>query len=182
MANFIAELPQKPARPIESIGKEWWTLYVDGASRGSGFGVDLILQSPTGELLEEAIWINFSTFNNEAEYEVVLAWLDLVLTSATTKLEICNNFQLIVGQIQKEYEAKDEHMTHYLTMVENRLKKLDEWTVRRVSWTENLKANVLARIVVTLLIREVVMLPIYLQAISSITLKPVCSATKVNSD
>lgn len=59
MANFIAELPQKPARPIESIGKEWWTLYVDGASRGSGFGVDLILQSPTGELLER---LSISTF------------------------------------------------------------------------------------------------------------------------
>ena len=53
-----------------------------------GFGVGPILQSPTGKMIEQAIRLNFSTSNNEAEYEVVLAGLDLTLVLAATKLEI----------------------------------------------------------------------------------------------
>lgn len=52
--------------------------------------------------------------------------LDLALTLATIKLKICSNSQLIIGQIRKEYEAKDEYMARYLTLVENRLAKLGE--------------------------------------------------------
>lgn len=105
---------------------------MNGASRASGPGVGLILQSPIGELLEQAIQFNFSASNNEAKYEVVLARLDLTLTLAATMLKICNNSQLIVGQIKKEYEANDECMARYLTMVEDSLKRLDKWIVRQI--------------------------------------------------
>lgn len=38
----------------------------------------------------------------------------------------------LMSQIQKEYEGKDKRMAHYLTLVEDRLGKLDEWAVRCV--------------------------------------------------
>lgn len=97
MVDFIVELSQNPAHPVESPREEWWTLHVNGASRASSPGVGMILQSPTRELLEQAIQFNFFASNNEVEYEVVLARLDLTLTLAATMLEICNNSQLIVG-------------------------------------------------------------------------------------
>ena len=145
-----------------------------------GSGVGLILQSPTEELLEQAIQLSFPASNNEAEYEVVLARLDLALTLAATKLEICNNSQLIVGQIQKECEAKDECMTRYLTLVENHLGKLGKWAVRRVPQTKNLKVNALAGRATTLPIRDVVMLPVYLHATSSVASVPVCSIVEAD--
>ena len=86
----------------------------------------MILQLPTRELIEQVIRLNFSTFNNEVEYEVVITGLDLALMLTATKLEIKNNSQLIVGQIQWEYEANDERMTRYFAMVGEHLKKLDE--------------------------------------------------------
>ena len=89
-------------------------------------GVGVILQLPTRELIEQVIRLNFSTFNNVVEYEVVIIGLDLALMLAATKLEIKNNSQLIVGQIQREYEANDERMTRYFAMVGEYLKKLDE--------------------------------------------------------
>ena len=52
MADFIAELSQKPFHLTDSPGEEWWIFHVDGASRASSSGVSLILQSPTKELLE----------------------------------------------------------------------------------------------------------------------------------
>ena len=50
--------------------------------------------------MEQDIRLSFSTSNNEAEYEVVLAGLDLALVLATTKLEIKSDSQLIIEQIQ----------------------------------------------------------------------------------
>ncbi|RVX18229.1 Transposon Ty3-I Gag-Pol polyprotein [Vitis vinifera] len=69
MADFVLEYSRKPSQRQESSEKEWWTLRVDGASRSSGSGVGLLLQSPTGEHLEQAIRLGFPASNNEAEYE-----------------------------------------------------------------------------------------------------------------
>ena len=52
MADFIAELPQKPAHLVESLREQWWTLHVDETSRASSSGIGLILESPTEELVE----------------------------------------------------------------------------------------------------------------------------------
>ena len=80
------------------------------------------------------------------------------------------------------YEAKDEHMTCYLTLVEDHLAKLGEWIVERVPQTKNLKADSLAGIVATFPIEEVVLLSIYFQTMSSIVLAPIYSTTKLNTD
>ena len=61
-----------------------------------GSGVGLVLQSPTMELIEQVIRLSFSTSNNEAEYEAMLAGLDLALMLAATKLEIRSDSQLII--------------------------------------------------------------------------------------
>ena len=117
MADFIAEIPQQPPR-FTKPGKEgWWTLHVDGASRTSRSEVDLLLQSPTRELLEQVIRLGFPASNNEAKYEAILSGLNLALALLASKLEICSDSQLVVGHIQREYEAKDKRMTQYLTKV-----------------------------------------------------------------
>ena len=133
--------------------------------------VGLILQLSTRELMKQSICLSFSTSNNEVEYEVVLTGLNLALILVATKLEIRSDFQLIFGHIQWEYEAKEKCMAHYLSMVEYRLKKLDEWVIRLVPQKENVKADALAEIASTLPIKEVVMLPVYLKTTLSITLK-----------
>ncbi|RVW31661.1 hypothetical protein CK203_092746 [Vitis vinifera] len=111
MADFVVESPQQPARGGELDKVEWWTLQVDGASRLSGFGVGLLLQSSTSEQLEQAIQLGFPALNNEAEYEALLSGLDLVLTLSVFKLRIYNDSQLVVRHVQEEYGARDERMT-----------------------------------------------------------------------
>ena len=68
MADFMLKYSQKPAQRKEPCEEEWWTLRVDEASRSSGSGVGLLLQSPTGEQLEQAIRLGFLASNNEIEY------------------------------------------------------------------------------------------------------------------
>ncbi|RVW81428.1 Pol polyprotein [Vitis vinifera] len=114
MADFVLEYSRRPNQHHELSEQEWWTLRVDGASRSSGSGVGLVLQSPTGEHLEQAIRMGFSASNNEAEYEAILSGLDLALALSVSKLRIYSDSQLVVRHIQKEYEAKDSRMARYL--------------------------------------------------------------------
>ncbi|KAL6350663.1 hypothetical protein AAG906_028115 [Vitis piasezkii] len=122
MVDFIVKLPKKQVHPVDRPREQWWTLHVDGVS---GSEVVLILQSPISELMEQVIRL------------IVLVGLDLALTLIATKLEIRSDSQLIVGQIQREYEAKDECMARYLTMMEDHLKKLNEWVIRWVNEKKN---------------------------------------------
>ena len=66
-------------------------------------------------------------------------------------------------------------------MVEERLKKLDEWIIRRVLREKNRKVNVLARIVAILLINRTIMLPIYHKIAFSIIFGLVCSIEQTYS-
>ena len=47
--------------------------------------------------------------------------MELALTLSVSKLRVYSDSQLVVRHVQKEYEAKDERMTRYLTKVRDTL-------------------------------------------------------------
>ena len=71
-------------------------------------------------------------------------------------------------------------MARYLSQVQADLNKLSEWAVTRVLHIENVKADALAIITVTLLVKEAVLLPIYLQTASLIATTSVCSTSEMD--
>ena len=85
LADFLAEIPQSGA---SQGGMNWWILNVNGASRQTGADIGLELKSPTGERIEKAIRLGFNTSNNESEYEVILAGIELVVTVSADRLLI----------------------------------------------------------------------------------------------
>ncbi|RVW75279.1 Transposon Ty3-I Gag-Pol polyprotein [Vitis vinifera] len=141
----------------------WWTLRVNGASRSSGSGVGLLLQSPTGEQLKQAIRLGFPASNNEAEYEVILSGLDLALALSVSRLRVYSDSQLVVRHVQKEYEAKDERMARYLIKARDTLQQFTEWTIEKIKRTENGRVDALAGIAASLPIKEAILLPIHVQ-------------------
>ncbi|RVW71260.1 Transposon Ty3-I Gag-Pol polyprotein [Vitis vinifera] len=163
MADFVLEYSRRPSQHHESSKQEWWTLRVDGASRSSGSGVGLLLQSPTGEHLEQAIRLGFSASNNEAEYEAILSGLDLALALSVSKLRIYSDSQLVVKHVQEEYEAKDARMARYLAKVRNTLQQFTEWTIEKIKRADNRRADALAGIAASLPIKEAILLPIHVQ-------------------
>ena len=52
LADFLAEVPQPET---SSTSLNWWTLSVDGASRQTGAGISLQLNSLGGDKIEQAI-------------------------------------------------------------------------------------------------------------------------------
>ena len=168
MADFVLEYSRRPGQHDESSKKEWWTLRVDGASRSSGSGIGLLLQSPTGEHLEQAIRLGFSASNNEAKYEAILSGLDLALALSVSKLRIYSDSQLVVKHVQEEYEAKDARMVRYLAKVRNTLQQFTEWTIEKIKRADNRRADALAGIAASLPIKEAILLPIHVQTNPSV--------------
>nr|CAN76908.1 hypothetical protein VITISV_006597 [Vitis vinifera] len=179
MADFVLEYSRRPSQFHESSKQEWWTLRVDGASRSSGSGVGLLLQSPTGEHLEQAIRLGFSASNNEAEYEAILSGLDLALALSVSKLRIYSDSQLVVRHVQNEYEAKDARMARYLAKVRNTLQQFTEWTIEKIKRADNRRADALAGIAAFLPIKEPILLPIHVQPNPSVAEIFTCNTIEV---
>ena len=87
--EFTSAEPAKNAQTVTDLSI--WKLSVGGAENAQGSGASLILTSPEGIDIEYALRFGFHTSNNEAEYEAVIAGLNLVHSLEVDRLEICSD-------------------------------------------------------------------------------------------
>ncbi|GKA74692.1 reverse transcriptase domain-containing protein [Tanacetum coccineum] len=91
---------------------EPWTLFTDGSSCLEGSGAGLILTIPEDEEFPYALSFEFNAFNNEAEYEALVAGLRIAEQVGVKNLIAKVNSRLIANQINGLYEAKEQSITH----------------------------------------------------------------------
>ena len=110
LADFVMEFTSaKPAENTQTTTDiPIWRLSVDGAANAQGSGAGLILTSLEGIDIEYALRFGFQASNNEAEYEAIIAGLNLAHSMEVDQLEVCSNSQLVVRQIEDTYKAKGE--------------------------------------------------------------------------
>jgi ribonuclease HI len=146
LADFIAEFApdndiligrEHPKDTKRDLEKKDWALYVDGAANSRGSGLGIVLISPEGELLEQAVRLGFDASNNEVEYEALLHGLRAARRLGADPLTIHCDSQLIVNQLTGEYMAKDERMIAYLDLAKNLLKGFHEFNIERVGREHN---------------------------------------------
>ncbi|XP_057530798.1 uncharacterized protein LOC130809160 [Amaranthus tricolor] len=142
LADFIAEstLPYHPEPNQE------WKLYVDGSSTQSASGAGLLIVSSAGVRMERAVRFEFATSNNEAEYEALLMGLRICYETGAKKLSAFSDSQLIVGQVNGEFEAKDDSMKMYLQQVKEFVQKFDKFTLEHIPRSQNAQADSLAKL------------------------------------
>ena len=127
-----------------------WRLSVDGAANTQGSGAGMILTSSDGIDVEYAFRLVFQASNNEAEYEAVIAGLNLTHSMEVDQLEVSSDSQLVVKQIEDSYEARGEKMILYLKKVRELLKKFIRVQVKYVPRAENSRADALAKLATAL--------------------------------
>ena len=107
----------------------------------------LILTSSEGIDIEYTLKFGFRASNNEAEYEAVIAGLNLAHSLKVDQLEVCSDSQMVVRQIVEDtYEAKNGRMILYLRKVRDLLKKFVLVQVKHVPRAENSRADALAKL------------------------------------
>lgn len=62
-------------------------------------------------------------------------------------LSTFSDSQLIMGQVNREFEVKDESMKMYLQQVKEFIKKFDKFTLAHILRSKNAQADSLARLV-----------------------------------
>ena len=95
------------------------------------------MTSLDGINVEYTLRFGFQASNNEAEYEAIIAGLNLAHSMEADQLELCSDFQLVMKQIEDSYEARGEKMILYLKKVRELFKKFIRVQVRHVPRAEN---------------------------------------------
>jgi ribonuclease HI len=144
LADFIAEMTLSV-----TSGKNKWTIFVDGSSNSKGSGAGIILENEEGVLVEVSLELSFQTTNNQAEYEAFLAGLRLAEDIGAEEVKIYTDSQLVASQVSGEYQAKDERLAEYLTLIKGRLAKFKRVEVQHVPREHNSRSDVLSKLAST---------------------------------
>jgi len=84
-----------------------------------------------------------------AEYEALVAGLNLARGLKIGKIRTFCDSQLIANQFNGEYTAQEERMEAYLIHVQNLAKNFDEFELTRIPRGENTSADALAALAST---------------------------------
>ena len=100
LADFIIEFTLAQSTEATQLAPDLptWKLSVNGAANAQGSGVGLILTSPDGIDMEYALRFGFQASNNEAEYEAIIARLNLAHFMEADQLEVSSDSQLVVNR------------------------------------------------------------------------------------
>ncbi|XP_075633857.1 uncharacterized protein LOC142606379 [Castanea sativa] len=101
-----------------------WRVHTDGSSNKQVGGVGVVLHTPKGDKIECMIRLGFTTTNNEAEYEALVAGLDLAIAAGAKSVVVYSDSQIVASQINGSYDCKSERMKMYLEEVKGRTNDL----------------------------------------------------------
>ncbi|XP_070014644.1 uncharacterized protein [Nicotiana sylvestris] len=122
-----------------------WTLFTDGASNMKGSGVGIVLKPPTGSSIRQSIKTSRLT-NSEAEYEAMIAGLELAKSLGAEVIEAKCDSLLVVNQVYNTFEVREDRMQRYLDKLQVTLHRFKEWTLQHVPQEQNSKADALANL------------------------------------
>lgn len=80
---------------------------MDGASSAMGEGAGIVIITLEGIRVKHSFRLGFKAFNNEAEYEALLAGLRVVLDLGAWEVKVYLDSRLVVNQVEGSIEAKD---------------------------------------------------------------------------
>ena len=122
-----------------------WVIHIDGLSTQYAGGIGVVLQSPEGDKLKHKVRLQYQTTNNEVEYKAFLKGLELAKFVEAESILILGDSQLIIGQVNRTYKAKEERMRKYLSKVVRLVKKFKEANFVQILREENMEADTLAK-------------------------------------
>ena len=143
----VGNIDEKLVGTISQYRLLTWEVYVDGVLNQKGLGVGLVLMSPKKVVIEKSLRLDFSTTNNEAEYEALLEGMAMVQRMGGKSIKLFSDSRLVVGQVRGEFEEKDERMQGYLSQVKCLQLKFDSFDLLYIPRSGNAHADSLTMLV-----------------------------------
>ena len=121
-----------------------WSIHIDRSSNRQVGGVGVMFLSPEGNQIECMVRLNFPTTNNEAEYETLVAELDLTKAAGATSVVLYYDSQVVTIQVNRDYKCKGKRMKRYLDQVRRRVDEL-KGKIIQIPGGENEQTDCLAK-------------------------------------
>nr|AFU25705.1 gag-pol precursor [Castanea mollissima] len=159
LVDFVAEFTESDTKQedammtVMTIGLgnvPLWEVCTDGASNRKGAGIGVVLITPEKLVMEKSLRLGFIATNNEAEYEALLAGAQMVRHLGGEVVELYCDSRLVFGQINGEFEVRDERMKKYLERVKGVLRLFKSFQVRQIPRGQNAHADLLAMLATSL--------------------------------
>ncbi|XP_074271407.1 uncharacterized protein LOC141595343 [Silene latifolia] len=157
---------------MRSQDGEIWTLYIDGASNARGAGVGLVLRSPKGDIIVQAIRCEFKATNNEAEFEALILGMQMASGLKVRNLRVYSDSLLVVNHVNNEYVTRDSKMIAYLKIATEQKSKFRTFKITQVPRDQNVEADALATLGATFQPTELSNIPITYVLIPAIQKEP----------
>ena len=90
-----------------------WEVYTDKATKRKGAGIGIVLITPKKLVMEKSLQLSFLATNNEVKYEALLAGVAIINQLGGEVVKLYFDSRLVVGQVNGEFEARDERMQGY---------------------------------------------------------------------
>ncbi|GKB15295.1 reverse transcriptase domain-containing protein, partial [Tanacetum coccineum] len=156
IADFIVETPRNDS-PNEHKGAATsrietqaktpiWTLYIDDASINEGSGAGLILTDPDGKEITYALRLEFSTSNNEAKYEALIAGLVLAIRIEVRHLQVFSDLLLVTNHVNEAYKAREGSMKRYLAKVLVLQENFESFSITHIPRSKNKHTEALSKL------------------------------------
>ncbi|XP_074363952.1 uncharacterized protein LOC141704643 [Apium graveolens] len=143
--KFLGYMDLSPDEQLIRIpGK--WKLFIDGSVAGKKCGVGLILSNPEGFEICQAIRFDFPLTNNEAEYEALLAGMELARSLEAKHLRVFSDSMMVVKHFTGEYEQRDPRTKAYAAKVQDASLSFETFELNQIGRENNARADVLSRV------------------------------------
>lgn len=121
-------------------------LFTDGGARGNPgpAGIGAVLMTPDGEPIGEVARSLGHTTNNVAEYEAVIAGLELAREKGVTDIDICADSKLVVNQLNGEWKIKNDRLRGLAVKARRLMNSFEKARITHVRRAQNERADALA--------------------------------------
>ena len=102
-----------------------WMMFFDGAAWQEESGAGVVFVSPQKQVLPFAFVLSEPCLNNVAEYQALIAGLQMALDMKISYLEVYGDSKLVINQLLTHYEVKHEGLIPYFQMATRLIEKFD---------------------------------------------------------
>ncbi|XP_020599644.1 uncharacterized protein LOC110039042 [Phalaenopsis equestris] len=151
------DLPDEQVLNVESPLEQRWEMYFDGAASATRVqgshkvipgkaGIGLVFVTPERGMMRYSYHLSDSCTSNEAEYEALIAGLELTILMGITDVNIYGDSQLIIQQITGQYKILKPRLEEYYKYAIKLLEQIPNVTLYRIPRGDNSHADTLAKL------------------------------------
>ena len=127
IADQLAEFPMIDNAPIQIdfldslvmyVTECTWMMFFDGSHTQNGARAGILFVTPHGYTIPKSYKLLFPCTNNIIEYEALLNGVNLALEWRIIELHIFGDSQLVINQVNNDYQTKDDKLIPYKKLID----------------------------------------------------------------